>query len=78
MWQPGQSGNPAGPRQTNAVPCARSSSDTGFGRPRPGLDFAFDNFGDVPHRRQLAAHEIPDPEAVIDRETLGRVLNAGG
>ena len=55
-----------------------ASSDAGFGRPRPGLDFAFDNFGDVPHRRQLAAHEIPDPEAVIDRETLGRVLNAGG
>ena len=41
-------------------------------------DFALDNFGDVPHRRQLAAHEIPDLEVVIDRETLGRVLNASG
>ena len=55
-----------------------ASGDAGLGRPRPSLDFAVDNFGDVPHRRQLAAHEIPDPEAVIDRETLGRVLNAGG
>ena len=53
------------------------SGDAGLGRPLPSLDFAVDNFGDVPHRRQLAAHEIPDPEAVVDRETLGRVLNAG-
>jgi hypothetical protein len=55
-----------------------ASSDAGFGRPRPDLDFAFDNFGDVPHRRQFAAHKIPDPEAVIDRERVGRGLNAGG
>lgn len=55
-----------------------ASGDAGLGRPLPSLDFAVDNFGDVPHRRQLSAHEIPDPEAVVDRETLGRVLNAGG
>ena len=56
----------------------KASSDASFWRSWPGLDFAHENFGDFPHRRQLAAHEIPDPETVIDREALGRVLELGG
>src|SRR6185437_7580881 len=54
-----------------------ASSDTSLWRPRPGLDFALDNFGDVPHRRRLAAHEIPNPEAVHYRRA-GFEANAGG
>ena len=51
-------------------------SDAGLRRIGSRLDVAEEGLGACPHRRQLAAHVAADPQAVVGRQSLGRVLFA--
>ena len=55
----------------------RAVSDSGLGRIGSRLDVAEEGLRVGPHRRQLAAHEAADPQAVVGRQPFGRVLVAG-
>ena len=53
-------------------------SDSGLGRIGSRLDVAEEGPGMGPHRRQLSAQQTADPQAVIGRQALKRVLVASG
>ena len=50
--------------------------DAGLGRIGSRLDVAEEGRGVRPHRRQLASHVAAGPQAVVGRQSLGRVLVA--